>query len=626
MPQICPNCSTANRTTASFCCRCGISLPGKAKSASSVTGLLPPQSVLSERYAIVNRIGQGGMSAVYQATDLRIPGKLWAVKEMSDAAITNPLEKQEARQAFEREAELLSKLNHPSIPQVTDFFSESGKLYLVMEFVAGETLEAKLEQYGTPFSEAEVLSWAEQLCDVLIYLHNHTPPIIFRDLKPGNIMLDPGGRIKLIDFGIARFFQAGRSKDTIAIGTDGFAPIEQYGQGQTDARSDVYALGATLYTLLAGEVPPSAIDRFAQKIPLTSPSQLNSGVSPAVERAIFKALELKSDQRFQTISEFRQALTGQLSTQSRAQSTTPASAAPSRLTQPMWIVAALVILVLVGIWLARGSPFGETNPTSTPAADVAVAAKTTTPTSIGGYRKTPTPTKAQVTVSTSLSAEDNPSPTWTPAPTRTPTPKPPTATHTPWPTPTRRRTSTPTSTPRPTSTPLFRCEHMPDGEFASFWQKNKDILGCAERTKPLYGQFSEMPFEKGHLFWLRDIDVYGQSKQVIVKIGGQNKGDTGTWLMHTVNWNGEGICNVPSPPRDGLYLPDRELAKVWCEVDGLNRLGYALAPQPFTPNRGIDAIQNFEKAVLFRDSDGHSKGLVYVFFWKEGTYRRLALK
>jgi hypothetical protein len=131
-----------------------------------------------------------------------------------------------------------------------------------------------------------------------------------------------------------------------------------------------------------------------------------------------------------------------------------------------------------------------------------------------------------------------------------------------------------------------------------------------------------MPFERGHLFWIGNIDVYGNTKQVIATFGGQNEGDRGSWSVHSDTWNGEGICGVPAPPA-GLYLPDRGIAKVWCEIDGINQLGYATALTEFAPNRGVDAIQNFEKAVIFRDSDGYSKGLVYVLLWDSMTYFRV---
>jgi serine/threonine-protein kinase len=214
------------------------------------TGALSPNFELQGRYIILDKLGQGGMGAVYQATDKRIGGKVWAIKEMSDAAIAAPYEKARAIAAFEQEAQLLARLDHTNIPKVTDFFTENQKHYIVMEFVPGETLEERVERQVVPCHEQEVREWAGQLCDVLSYLHSLTPPIIFRDLKPANIMLTPHGELKLIDFGIARLFRPGKVKDTQVIGTPGYAPPEQHGHGQTDARSDVYSLGVVLHHLV----------------------------------------------------------------------------------------------------------------------------------------------------------------------------------------------------------------------------------------------------------------------------------------------------------------------------------------------------------------------------------------
>ncbi len=188
-------------------------------------------------------------------------------------------------------------------------------------------------------------------------------------------------------------------------------------------------------------------------------------------------------------------------------------------------------------------------------------------------------------------------------------------------------TNTPTNTPKPntatpTSLPVLACSNSPGGEFAPIWNVYQAQIGCPMDVEPLYGQFAEMPFEHGHLFWMGNIDKYGEIRTAIATFGGQNEGDKGRWLAHQENWNGEGICPVPSPP-EGLHLPDRGLAKVWCEIDGINQLGYAMAPKEFAPNRGISAVQNFENAVIFRDSDGNSRGLVYILFRESETYIRV---
>ena len=212
-------------------------------------------------------------------------GTYWAVKEMSDAAIVDPIEKARAVAGFQQEAQLLAQLAHPNIPKVTDYFTENNKHYIVMEFVPGETLEDRLVRLQAPCSEQEVRQWSAQLCDVLAYLHSQNPAIIFRDLKPGNIMLTPQGQIKLIDFGIARLFKPGKSSDTQVVGTPGFASPEQYGRGQTDGRSDVYSLGVVLHHLLTLHDPTTT--PFA----LPPARQLRPTVSPQMEQILVRATQ-----------------------------------------------------------------------------------------------------------------------------------------------------------------------------------------------------------------------------------------------------------------------------------------------------------------------------------------------
>ena len=298
----CPSCGTANRPEARFCYYCATPL----RASTPQTGMLQPNAVLAERYIIVRKVGGGGMGAVYQATDKRIQGKLWAIKEMSDAAITNPLDRQQAVEAFRREAQLLATLDHGNLPKVSDYFTEGNKHYLVMDFIQGRTLEQVLHSAPGFLAEDAVVGWAIQLCEVLAYLHNRRPPIIFRDLKPANIMLDIEGRIKLIDFGIARLFQPGKSKDTRVMGTPGYAAPEQYGTGQTDARSDIYALGVTLHQLLTGYDP--SLSPFN----LPPARNINPDLSPTIEGIIAKATQPEITARFQTAEEMKQALAGRI--------------------------------------------------------------------------------------------------------------------------------------------------------------------------------------------------------------------------------------------------------------------------------------------------------------------------
>ncbi len=251
-------------------------------------------------------IGHGGMGAVYQARDTRPRdtrrGTLCAIKEMSLSTVP-PHEQPQAIQNFLAEARILSRLNHPNLPAFTDFFTEGARHYLVMEYIDGDTLEDLLERNKGPFSEPRVLGWARQLCDVLEYLHSQQPPVIFRDMKPGNIMVTHSGRIKLIDFGIARLFQASSSQDTQLLGTPGFAPPEQYGSAQTDERSDIYSLAMTLFQLLTLAVSENGFG-------LTDVHTKFPHISPPVARALEKATSLRPEDRYDSVVVFRRALLG----------------------------------------------------------------------------------------------------------------------------------------------------------------------------------------------------------------------------------------------------------------------------------------------------------------------------
>jgi serine/threonine protein kinase len=266
--------------------------------------LLPLARLAEDRYVILEKIAQGGMGAIYRAQDQRLQDKIVVVKEMSESAVS-PAERDDILECFQREAELLARLEHPNLVRVSDLFQEGDRHYMVMEYVPGQTLEKMLEGRSSPFPEEQVLTWAEQLCDVLSYLHGQTPQIIYRDIKPANVMIiDDTDIVKLIDFGIARFFKPGKRRDTIELGTDGYAPPEQYGKSQTDVRADVYALGAMLHQLLTLRDPVT--------VPFQFPAvrTLNSRVSRNVEAAIKKAVQSTKAKRFQTVAEMKRALVG----------------------------------------------------------------------------------------------------------------------------------------------------------------------------------------------------------------------------------------------------------------------------------------------------------------------------
>jgi WD40 repeat protein/tRNA A-37 threonylcarbamoyl transferase component Bud32 len=278
----CAICGAANPLGAGSCFACGqaplIAAPSAAAlptgAGNQSTGLLGPQTVLKQRYRLVRQVGTGGFGAVYQAEDTDLGNRLVAVKEMTHGGLRSQ-ELQEAVDAFRREALLLAGLAHPNLPRIYEHFSEDGRWYLVMDFVQGETLEAVLGTApGGRLPLERVLKIGLQLCQVLEYLHTRQPPIIFRDLKPSNVMLMGDDTVFLVDFGIARLFKPGQAKDTVAFGTSGYAAPEQYGKAQTTPRSDIYGLGALLHHLLTGNDPSDTPFRFA---PLSEPDQAEIG-------------------------------------------------------------------------------------------------------------------------------------------------------------------------------------------------------------------------------------------------------------------------------------------------------------------------------------------------------------
>lgn len=211
--------------------------------------------LLAGHYKLLTQIGAGGFGTVYKARDQHKIGKLVAIKEINMAAL-NTQEKIEVTDSFNREITLLSNLTHKSLPRIYDQFTDPEHWYIVMEYIEGQTLEdllARAPDNRLPTKQAVKIATA--LCDVLTYLHDQTPSIIFRDIKPGNIMLTPWGRIYLIDFGIARRYQPGKARDTGSLGSPGYAAPEQYGRTQTTTRTDIYGLGMTLQTLLTGKEP-----------------------------------------------------------------------------------------------------------------------------------------------------------------------------------------------------------------------------------------------------------------------------------------------------------------------------------------------------------------------------------
>lgn len=250
-------------------------------------------TVINGKYEILKVIGRGGMSIVYLAMDKHV-NKQWAVKEIrkkgngkKDEIIVNSLL---------AEANLMKRLDHPALPRIVDIIDNGSTIYVVMDYIEGESLDKILLEYGAQ-SEELVIEWGKQLCDALSYLHSQKPPIIYRDMKPANVMLKPEGNIKIIDFGIAREYKEERLADTTVLGTNGYAPPEQYGSRQTDARSDIYSLGMTMHHLITG-IDPRPKDYMYAPVRQWNP-QLSEGIEAIIDKCVSPAPE----NRYQSCAE-----------------------------------------------------------------------------------------------------------------------------------------------------------------------------------------------------------------------------------------------------------------------------------------------------------------------------------
>ena len=284
---------------------------GRAPSASKQ---LDPGTLLNGRYEIVRRVGGGGMGAVYLAKDRNLGDAARAVKEMIESHI-DETQHEKAINDFKRESLLLTSLEHPSIPTIYDYFYDdaAGRFYLVMKYISGGDFASRLRNApGGRIDEKTVANWAMQAADVLDYLHNQPKPIIYRDLKPANLMIDGNsGRVMLIDFGIARWVTAQQEKGVTAVGTMGYAPPELFG-GKVEPRSDIYSLGATMFHLLTGSDPqdnPLLIFDFTKN---PRPRQINPAITNEMERILMRTVEYKPENRFRSAAELRDALAAHL--------------------------------------------------------------------------------------------------------------------------------------------------------------------------------------------------------------------------------------------------------------------------------------------------------------------------
>jgi serine/threonine-protein kinase len=321
--------------------------------------MLKTQQVLKDRYRIREFISQGGMGNIYLADDLRLEGRLCAVKEVRlDRSLPEQTLTQ-TREQFLREATVLARLDHPNLPKVSDFFSEEESDFLVMDFVPGDdlrTLMVEARQRGEFLPERNVLSWAGQLADALSFLHSQEPPILHRDIKPSNLKITPNDLLKLVDFGLVKIMATDDATITIVQGrgTALYTPLEQYGgdTGRTDVRSDVYAFAATLYHLITNSPPVPARERFLEPEELIPPRQTNPNISPRTERAILWGMNLHPEDRPESIEQFRAALLGNWNPVTRPRSPLPSPSladivSSSTERRLVWAAAILLLFSLI---------------------------------------------------------------------------------------------------------------------------------------------------------------------------------------------------------------------------------------------------------------------------------------
>ena len=387
MSQMCPHCSFDNPDDAQTCAQC----------PSSLRGLLGENTVLSERYKVVSVLGCGAMGAVYLAEDTRLVGRRCAVKENRPPANVAVAIKAQSREQFLAEASILARLDHPNLPKVSDYFIENEQEYLVMDYIEGEDLDSRIQRAQAPLPEDIVLNWADQVLDALAYLHHQKPqPIVHRDLKPANLRVNLQNRVRLVDFGLVKLLDSdnpGTKVELRGLGTPAYAPLEQFADSQshTDARSDIYSLGATMYHLLTHLHPPDVHRRVLTPELLVPPRELNPKLSEKSVEIVLKAMAVHPNERYQSAAEMRQAITEArrvLLAPPPAATSAPAKPA-SGTPVPTWLfglIGLAVVLFILGVvaFMVFGGTDRQAKPSTQPPTAVIVEQEqtTATPTSL----------------------------------------------------------------------------------------------------------------------------------------------------------------------------------------------------------------------------------------------------
>lgn len=579
----CPSCQHPNRPNAQFCATCGVPL------------------LLQNKYQIVRLLGQGGFGTVYEAQHAEL-GVQFAIKEFIPPSGMTPPQRQAASAQFLLEARLLANLDHPMLPKVIDFFNQQGRDYLVMEFVPGDTLEETLTKNNAPLAERDVLVWMDELCNALTFLHSHHPPIIHRDIKPSNIKITPGGKIKLLDFGIAKLLTVGAGTGTAARAvTPPYAPLEQYGKG-TDTRSDIYALGVTMYQLLTNRLPPEAPDRANQRV--IPPRQWNPALTGKTEALVLKAMAEKQAGRFASAEELQQAIRraqiapaptrAAYATAIYAKFQANARRVPIR---PLWIVPAVLcgVLFFCSALLVLNQLFPRTNAnagadaTATQVARLLIQTATTARGSTTAtIQKSATPnnatakptrtiaSKTVIPLPIPIAATQAPTEISTALPTEIPTALP---TEIPTTIPTEIPTLTPTSRPQPNSyswvklSPLNAPSERGNYGIAYDSQRHLTVLFGGGRVTSGIGEtfewdgasWTRREFFSERLWRSSPIMVYDPVRQVIVLFGGLNgEGQplNDTWEYDGQSWKLIGPAHSPPARREACATFDERQGQV----------------------------------------------------------------
>ena len=573
-------------------------------------------------YQIVDELGRGGMAVVYRAFQPSLNRHV-AIKVLPPHLGFD----QEFVERFQREALASAKLRHPNIVVIHDVGHQQGIYFIVMELLEGHTLKQIIEQEGA-LSVERANRIVEQLAAALDYAHQQG--LVHRDVKPANIFIGKDDHVTLTDFGIAKAASEAQqlTRTGMLMGTPEYMSPEQAEGEGVDYRTDLYALGIVLYQLLVGQVPfrgttPHAILHaviYEAPAPLR---QLRQDLSPAIEAVVLQAIDKRPERRYQSGAELAEALADASASQAQPL-IVPVHPAPpvvvprtsgeaEKPKRPiLWIAVAMAAILCVlsavfAIMILGGDEPGETPLPPTTA--VAYGTLTATP---GGVEAALTGTAAAeatliaatAATGTPGTATGTPSPTATQTPTATP--EPPTDT----PTPTATDTSTATPTP---------CAFAPQGQFAGLWQTYRDDLGCPLYKDPKLIQDAEQPFDNGHMFWRQDNDhayvVYEKGAK-----SGTYQGFTGMWSAGDPDYS----CAASPPP--GKVQPKRGFGAVWCDLGGPNAvIGWGLQEEAgFGPGYGDPLVHQFERGFIFRDSDGTTKGLAYVFFRSSKTFARVS--